>query len=392
MDTKICPLFDTLENLIITLKSAKTSGSYSSNYEYYVTIEFLLAYKGSSDTFNSYRRELEKLLLWANYVQNKDIKDLSRSDIEEFIDFCKKPPKSWITDNVYARFVNKNGKRIPNENWKPFVLKQGSAYSISDAGIRALFAILNSYFSYLMQEEYITSNPVALIRQKKRYLKSVQGARKIRKLSDLSRKYLISEAELMANEDPDTHERTLFIIMAMLSMYLRVSELAESDRWKPKMNDFYQDADGLWWFYTIGKGNKEGDITVSDQMLGALKRYRKHLGLTPLPSPDDTDPLIPRYKRGSGGITSTRQIRIIVQECYERTKVKLIKDGYDDKADELDHATAHWLRHTGISYDVKIRPREHVRDDARHSSSSITDGYTDVTKAERHMSAKNKSI
>ncbi len=26
--------------------------------------------------------------------------------------------------------------------------------------------------------------------------------------------------------------------------------------------------------------------------------------------------------------------------------------------------TVHWLRHTGISDDVKIRPREHVREDA----------------------------
>ena len=38
----------------------------------------------------------------------------------------------------------------------------------------------------------------------------------------------------------------------------------------------------------------------------------------------------------------------------------------------------HWLRHTGISDDVKQRPREHVRDDAGHSSGAITDKYIDV--------------
>ena len=41
-------------------------------------------------------------------------------------------------------------------------------------------------------------------------------------------------------------------------------------------------------------------------------------------------------------------------------------------------ATVHWLRHTGISEDVKHRPREYVRDDAGHSSSAITDRYIDI--------------
>jgi hypothetical protein len=41
---------------------------------------------------------------------------------------------------------------------------------------------------------------------------------------------------------------------------------------------------------------------------------------------------------------------------------------------------------------VKIRPREHVRDDAGHSSSAITDKYIDIELRERHRSAKKKII
>jgi len=55
-------------------------------------------------------------------------------------------------------------------------------------------------------------------------------------------------------------------------------------------------------------------------------------------------------------------------------------------------ATVHWLRHTGISDYVKIRPRVHARDDAGHSSSAITDRYVDVELKERHKSAKKKKI
>lgn len=52
----------------------------------------------------------------------------------------------------------------------------------------------------------------------------------------------------------------------------------------------------------------------------------------------------------------------------------------------------HWIRHTGISDDVKIRPREHVRDDAGHSNSSITDKYIDAGSRERYGSTKDKTI
>ena len=63
-----------------------------------------------------------------------------------------------------------------------------------------------------------------------------------------------------------------------------------------------------------------------------------------------------------------------------------------DEVHELKAATVHWLRHTGISDDVKQRPREHVRDDAGHGSSAITDRYIDIELRERHASGKKKNI
>jgi hypothetical protein len=71
---------------------------------------------------------------------------------------------------------------------------------------------------------------------------------------------------------------------------------------------------------------------------------------------------------------------------------KLKQDEHEDEANSLNEATVHWLRHTGISDDVKHRPREHVRDDAGHGSGAVTDRYIDVDLKERHKSAKNKII
>ena len=126
-------------------------------------------------------------------------------------------------------------------------------------------------------------------------------------------------------------------------------------------------------------------------MLNALKRYRRYLGLSALPAPEDNTPLISKIK-GKGPVTSTRHIRKIVQMCFDSTFERMKKDGLADDAMELKSATVHWLRHTGISEDVKVRPREHVRDDAGHSSMATTDRYIESDSRERHASGKKKRI
>jgi len=202
---------------------------------------------------------------------------------------------------------------------------------------------------------------------------------------------LVSSPKKLAEQFPDEHERTLFILSALYAMYLRISELTANPRWAPQMNHFTRDGDGNWWFTTVGKGNKERQIAVSEAMLEALKRWRKYLAYSPLPSPADYAPLIPK-NRGRGPITSTNQIRILVQYAFDAAIEQLHHDKLSEEAETLYEATVHWLRHTGISDDVKIRPREHVRDDAGHSSSAITDKYIDIELRERHESARKKRI
>jgi len=317
--------------------------------------------------------------------------------------FCQSPPATWIGTKKAPRFIEKNGWRIPNAEWRPFVVTVSKSdhrkgkkpnikdYELSSTAVKDIFAILSSFYNFLIQEDYTEVNPILHIRQKSKYIPSQQSKTRIRRLSELQWTYVIETAERMAEEDSDQHQRTLFIMTILYAMYLRISELAANKRWTPKMGDFYRDHDGLWWFTTVGKGNKERQVSVSDAMLSALKRYRKSMGLSPLPSPNDKTPLLVKYK-GKGAITSTTYLRKIVQCCFDRTILKLQKDGFHEDADALVEATVHWLRHTGISDDVKRRPREHVRDDAGHSSSAITDKYIDIELRERHATAKKKPI
>ena len=390
--------FDTLERMENPFKKpvqlpprAANSVPSGSVQDYQEASEFLYSYRGSPDTFSTYRREVEHFLRWCWIISKKTLNQIVREDIENYIEFTNQPPKSWVGDKNVSRFIDRGGERVPNSEWRPYVGTSG-VYVASQAAIQSLFSVLSSFFNFLIQENYITANPVAQLRQKSKYLRKKQQSKgQIRRLSPLQWDYVMEAAETLAKKEPLVHERTLFIMNALYAMYLRISELVETSRWYPQMGHFQPDQEGNWWFVTVGKGNKEREISVSNAMLEALKRYRLSRCLPPLPSPGESTPLIHKT-RGKGGITSTRQIRGIVQKCFDLATDRIRTEGFSDEANRLANATVHWLRHTGISEDVKHRPREHVRDDAGHGSSAITDRYIDVERTERHASGRNKLI
>ncbi|TAL60229.1 MAG: site-specific integrase, partial [Legionella sp.] len=307
MKHKLLPIFDNLaqlhkNHLHVVLPDARF------NHDFHYCLNFLKSYTGSQGTFNSYRRETERLLQWSWHIKGITLADLKRPHIEDYLHFCQNPPKSWISVKKVPRFIEKEGKRIPNEEWRPFVvtlkkmaIKNGETpeieqFELSQGSMQEIFAILSTLFNFLIAEEYLVSNPVALIRQKSKFIRRSQQSAPIRRLSLIQWNAVLHAGETLAEDQPEMHERTLFILSILFGMYLRISELAANDRWVPKMNDFAKDSNGHWWFTTVGKGNKERQIAVSDSMLDSLTRWRLFLGLTPLPSPADNSPLIPRIR------------------------------------------------------------------------------------------------
>ena len=372
--------------------------------DYQMALNFLYSYRGSADTFSSYRRDLERLLQWSWFIRNHSFLDHKREDIEAFIEFCLKPPKWWINSKTVARFQKRKGEKVPNPEWRPFeahVSKKDhklglrpdkNKYQFSQSALKVMFGILSSFYNYLLQEQLIQANPFALIRQKSKFLQKQTKTQIIRRLSNQQWETVINVAKDKAIQNK-SHERTVFILSCLYGMYLRISELVATSRWTPTMSDFFKDFDGHWWFKTIGKGNKVRQIAVSDAMLDALQRYRQnYLNLSSLPSLEEKTPLIPHLKNSNKPLTNDDQIREAVQNCFDKAADQLEAEGKQEDANSLRTATVHWLRHTGISEDVKHRPREHVRDDAGHSSGAITDRYIDVELRERAKSAKHKTI
>jgi site-specific recombinase XerD len=400
------PLFDTLDNINEPTPDCvklylKAINLPEIEQDFELGRKFLDSYSGSNDTYNAYRREIERFLHWCWLITGKTAKNIDRNDIKHYFDFSRQPLLHWITTKNVQRFIIKDGVKINNPEWRPFVVRISKAqhkngktpdksnYNLSNNSIAALIAVLSTFFTFLQQEGYTEVNPVQLVRQKKRYIQKQQTHKVTRKLSQLQWQYAINNIEKLADSNPK-FERHLFLMAIFYLLGLRISEVAASQNHTPTMSDFAPDKNSRWWFTTVGKGNKVRDIAVPDVLLDALKRYRISCNLSPLPSRGESIPLITK-DRGHGNI-GIRQARNLVQQCFDHAINKLRKDGKEDAAQDLETATVHWLRHTAISADIEHRPREHIRDDAGHESSVVTDRYIDIDRIARHDSARNKKL
>lgn len=261
-------------------------------------VHFLLSYQNNKATFLNFRREIERFLQWSCFFAQIPLKKLTTIDIENYLHFCRKPPASWIALKTVSRFIKKDGNLKPNPNWRPFVVKQSktdhadhkkllrSRYQLSEKGIKEIFTILNCFYKHMIQHDYLDRNIIDLIKQKSRFYRTQQMGAKVRRISNLQWDFVIEAAEHLADQASRKHERTLFIITLLYGLYLRVSELVANDKWTPMMDHFYRDQEDNWWFKTVGKGHKERHIAVSDAVLKALIRWRKHLDRpTPCPCP-----------------------------------------------------------------------------------------------------------
>ena len=127
---------------------------------------------------------------------------------------------------------------VPKAEFRDGVVPEKKQYNPSQASLRATFKVLSSFYDYLSQETFVVSNPVALIRQKSKFLRREHNAAYVRRISDLQWDYVLETAVLMADENPEVYERTLFIMTALFVMYLRISELVADERSAPVMGDF----------------------------------------------------------------------------------------------------------------------------------------------------------
>ncbi len=372
------------------------------------TQSFLKSYSRKSEaTYRGYRNEVERLLLWAWTLVNKSVIQLKRPDLEAYFDFVHSPYSSWVATSVQDRFREIDGALRQNNSWRPFVTKMAKedraealaagvdieisrdGHLLSHQAMKICYSAVSCFYDYLTDEGYAFGNPIPAIRKQSAYLIKGASQKNIKRLSDLQWEMVLECAEAAANNDP-SHERTLFIIAMIKSLYLRVSELSERPNWQPAWKHFWQDTDGNQWLKVLGKGNKIRDISVPNALAPYINRYQAYR--LSMSSNFGVNSSLVAKNRGTGGITS-RQLRRIVQEAFDLAYQRMRSEGFNDEAKALREATTHWLRHTGASQDITTRPLKHMADDLGHASMGTTDQvYIQSDMRERALSGKTREV
>src|SRR5687767_11203044 len=97
------PFFDTLAEMpnpyrerVTSLKHLLEDEPDNAISDYQYASEFLYSYRGSPDTYSTYRREIEHFLHWSWLIERKSLKQARRENIEQYIEFARHPPKTWI--------------------------------------------------------------------------------------------------------------------------------------------------------------------------------------------------------------------------------------------------------------------------------------------------------
>lgn len=406
-----CPLFDlqpdgTINDLSDSQKDwLLRIGVESSQSDWLITSQFLNRYDDAPATYRQYRGELQCFLNYLWCLGKRSLSNVDNEVIKRYYKFIKNPPAAWTASAVYRAFIDTDGERKPNAQWRPFHQPDKTGrYRASQSRINAARTTLTAFFRYLNAQDYISKDPMVDVSRRDKRAKTV--AREdteptYRRFTDAQWQCLFQTLEQAADESP-RYERHLFVVVTMKTLFLRVSELAprqidgEEDR-VPQFSDFRKhDVEGqICWVYNIlGKGDKHRAVTLPDAYLPYLERWRRHLGKeTPLPSPRETDPILPSQK-GDG--LSKRQI----QRTYEQAIGVVIKalqdEGRSDQAlaFEAVKTETHYLRHTGASQAIEAGGDiRHISEELGHASPAITEAvYVRSDKNRMRLAGKRRSI
>lgn len=339
---------------------------------------WLARFLDTRTTFDSYRKESERLLLWATLELGKPLSSLTHEDLLVYQRFLADPQPA-------ERWVMKAGRKWSrfDRDWRPF------AGPIAPTSQRQAIIILNTMFSWLVNAGYLAGNPLSLSRQRQRKAKP----RITRFLNDelwLEVKATIETMPRETNREREHFHRVRWLFSLLYICGLRISEVIENT-----MGAFFcrRDSEGeeRWWLEITGKGDKTRLVPATAELIVELSRYRRENGLALFPLPGEPTPLLLPIGGKQRSLTRSA-VHLIVKEVFSRTASRIRDRGveFDRLAQMVEDASAHWMRHTAGSNMADAMDLRHVRDNLGHSSISTTNTYLHTEDDQRHKETEAK--
>ncbi|MFD1559336.1 tyrosine-type recombinase/integrase [Paraburkholderia silviterrae] len=363
----------------------------------------------SKATFETYRKESERLLLWSIVQLGKALSSLTHEDLVAYQHFLADPQPA-------ARWVAGGGRKHARDDarWRPFY------GPLSAASQRQAMVILNALFSWLVSAGYLAGNPLSLSRQRSRRAQPRITRYLERELWEDVKAY-VESLPRESERQRERHSRARWLLTLLYLGGLRISEVGTNT-----MGDFFARRDGAgaqrWWLDVLGKGEKRRLVPASAEMMAELARYRRERGLPALPAPHETTPLVLPLGKSTKPLTRAA-LHTIVKEIFagaaQRLREAAAREAELSGVTEVQHATqaatqaesqasaraaasaaraarlesasAHWLRHSAGSHmadgDVDLRL---VRDNLGHASLSTTSLYLHSDDDHRHRETEEK--
>ncbi|PJX19954.1 integrase (plasmid) [Advenella sp. S44] len=365
--------------------------------DYQAVYEWLSLYK--SHTYQSYRKEAERLLLWCLFTMQKPLSSLTTADLALFRDFLfyPQPASVWVARRKYPRthekwrpFVNPNPPpdepaAITADPSQEVVLKG----SMSRQSIAHALTVLGGLFEYLTSQQYLLSNPVKGLPS----LASQRGLRVNHRIHQRLWQRIQDALERVPVGETVAY-RTVFAIRFFYLTGLRLSELCAL-----KLGDIHVQENDVgemaWYLNVVGKGGRTRQVYLVKPALAALQTYLAVLGLSGDPRLNDPDiPLVSYQKweaaadeieEGAGQWGRCGVFHTVVYADIKRFLGRLadeIEAEAPFDAQTLRAISPHWLRHTFASMLVKTTPLAQVRDMLGHASIHTTSLYLGTEKAE----------
>ena len=355
-----------------------------------------------ANTYRTYRKEAERLLLWAVYQRGRALSSLDLGDAAAYRDFLAALDPdagvAWAGRLARDYWIGPKNAARGQTPWRPF------AGALSPRSQQHALTIVQSLFQFLVGQGYLWRNPFASVKGRT----AVSMAVKTNHAFNAAQwQYLLAFLDAgrdalavngAAARDRAGAARIRFVIYLAYGTGLRLAELTAATLGDLKrepgegLDDFY------WVLKVVGKGNKPREVPLPDRVAGELMIYLRARGLpSDLKDCDGTLPLIDRVRRdvyelpASGSAKTTlapSSIYRSLKQFYTRCAAALDGEGNSVAAERLRAASTHWLRHTHGTLGVRAGIRQStMRDSLGHASLATTGIYLndDLLERKREM-------
>jgi site-specific recombinase XerD len=344
----------------------------------YQAISAWLAIVDNKNTYDSYRREAERLYWWAVYQRGLPVSSLRHEDFVVYREFLRdpQPTERWIAKKKHPR---------EHPHWRLFNAP------LRPSSVKQALKIINGMLTWLVNAGYLAGNPLALQR---RHGGERDHTTVTRVIEDDLWQEIKLYIEVMPRETPRQHEeqvRARWIFSLLYIGGLRISELTNNSMggiWMRRAKN----GEDVWLFKITGKGEKEREVTITPEMRVELARYRRERGLGPIPLSGETTPLVMRLQRAHKPLTRAGMHSVVKRILAGAADMLAARGGTDIvRAERLRQVSAHWLRHTaattmlerGISLVM-------TRDALGHSNIATTNQYVHANDDQRHIEVGEK--